>query len=311
MNIIIAVLLSDDTDYFRIDAKSPFRRKVLNEAYSRFAEIGKENKVNVIFTKFNYLSKGVVKEYWCFEKKWKKEKEKIKPDYFFDKFEFGKTENLLKKKLSKNKKIINDFGLESFCKDKWIQAKKFYKIAPKTFLVKNKKDFLKYSKKISSEKIILKPRFGLGGQGIIVLDKKAKLKKKIVGDYVLQELIDTSQGIPSTKIKGIHDLRCVILNGKIEYAYVRQPKKGVLANLHQGGKARMVTPPIEIRRLVRKIDLFVKKFGNRLYSADFFYGNKQFYLIELNSKPGFDFCGRFGYKEIENLFFKEFFKTLK
>ena len=54
----------------------------------------------------------------------------------------------------------------------------------------------------------------------------------------------------------------------------------------------------------------MKIFGHRLYSADFFFSNGKYYLVELISKPGFDACGKYGFSEIENKFFNKIFKEI-
>ena len=166
-------------------------------------------------------------------------------------------------------------------------------MSPKTFLVKNEKDLEKAKKEIKTDKIILKPRFGHGGVGIKIIKKNQF--PKIKTEYVAQEFIDASKGIPKLKIKGIHDLRCVTINGKIAYTYVRVPGHGLLANLHQGGKVINVNAPKRVQIIVKKIDSFMKKFGKRVYSADFFFSKGRYYLVELNSKPGFDACGKYGF----------------
>lgn len=313
------VLLSDDSTHFSFNGNKPFKRSILNKSYSNFAKVGSKSGFKVIFSKWNNVSfetklKPVLDNYWFFDNGWKKSFDSIHPNFFFDKFDNGKKQNDLRKKLSRKKIIINSFEMEMFCKDKFLQSKKFSKISPKTFLVKNNFDFRKSLMKIKSGKAILKPRFGLGGKGISVFETKKEFVKKIDEEFVLQEFIDSSKGIPKTSIKGIHDFRCIILNGKIIFSYVREPKKGFLANIHQGGKAKIISTPDKIKKYVLQIDSYVKKFGNRFYSADFIYGSylneENFFLVELNSKPGFDVCCKFGYEKEENKLFGEIFKLV-
>ncbi len=307
---ILCVLLSDSADYFRINAKTPFRREVLNLAYANFAKIGKKFGFEVIFAKFNNLKGAKINKYWFFDKKWVLSNKKVNPDLFFDKFELGKKQTILKKKLSKKSILINNYNLEIFCKDKFAQSEEFSNFITKTYFVKNKKQFLMSIKKLKSERLILKPRFGLGGVGIKIFDKN-NLPNFSRGEYVIQEFLDSSKGIPKTKVKNIHDLRCVVLNGKIMYSFVRVSQGGLMANINQGGKMVTIPIPKKIKKLVKLIDKHMKKFGFRLYSTDFFFANGRFYLIEINSKPGFDVCGDFGYAWAENSFFKNFFKELK
>jgi glutathione synthase/RimK-type ligase-like ATP-grasp enzyme len=318
---IVSVLLSDDSSCFGFDGNLPFKRKILNKAYSNFVLIGKKNNFKIIFTKWNSLSKGKINQFWFFDKGWKKSDEQIVPDFFFDKFNLGKRQNLLRKKLSFDGKLLNCFDMEIFCKDKYAQVKKFPELCPKTFLVKNEKQFFLALKKINSKKVILKPRFGHGGEGIKIIDVEKELsEKKVVKrlfkrDFVLQEMIDSTLGIKDLGVKGVHDLRCMLVDGKVIFCYVREPISGLLANIHLGGKARIVPLPKVLVKKIKKIDSYVKKFGNRVYTIDFIFGkneNKQdFFLLELNSKPGFDVCCKYGYEKIEKVFFDKLFKSIK
>jgi glutathione synthase/RimK-type ligase-like ATP-grasp enzyme len=308
MSLLLCVLLDDVRKYFSFNKNKPFYQPELNEAYSRFSRIGKEYGVKIIYAKYTNYSKGFVNKYWIFEEKWKKKSKKIKADLFYDKFPVTKKGIALKKELTKEKKLFNIYTLEEFCKDKLAQAKKFPKMSPKTILVKNKNDLEKAKKEIIAERIILKPRYGRGGFGIKIINKKQK--PKLSTEYIAQEFIDTIRGLPSKKINGVHDLRAIIINGFIAFSYVRVPRKGLLANLHQGGKAIKFNAPKKVRNKIKEIDSFMKKFGKRVYSADFFYSKGKYYLVELNSKPGFDVSGKYGFAKEENKFFRLFFKEI-
>lgn len=307
----LCVLVDDDSKYYKWNSKKPFVQEVLNESYSRFSNTGKKHGIKVVFTKYTNCKNQKIKRYWHFNKKWEKHNEEIKPDLFFDKFPVDKKSIKLKKILGKEKIVFNNYHIEELCKDKLKQAKLFSKLVPKTYFVKNKTDFKNAVKKIKTNKVILKPRFGYGGIGIKVYDKeKPFTKNNFKLEYVAQEFIDTSKGIPKLKINGIHDVRCIVINDKVSYSFVREPRSGLLANVHQGGKATEIKIQKELVEKIKDIDLKLKKYGNRVYSVDFFYSNGKYYLVELNSKPGFDIAGRFGFKKSENKFFNDFFEKI-
>ncbi|MDD4251071.1 MAG: hypothetical protein PHX27_02660 [Candidatus ainarchaeum sp.] len=308
---ILCVLLDDNPKYFKWFAKKPFLDFELNISYSMFSKIGKKYFIKIIFSKYSDYKKDFVKKYWFFDKIWKKSNIKIKPDLFFDKIPLTKKGLLIKKELSKKNIIFNSCELDLFCKDKFLQSIEFSDYSPKTFLIKNNASFLKSIKKISSKYAVLKPRFGLGSEGVEIIDLnknfKKNIKKSFKEDFVLQEFIDTSKGIPKTKIKSTHDLRCVIINGAIEFCFVRMPKKGFIASIHRGANVISIDPPKQVFPLIKKIDFFMKKFGNRFYSIDLFFSKNKFYLIELNSKPGFGVGVEFGFvKKEEKLMIKIF-----
>ncbi len=304
---IFAVLVANEKNYFSWSTKKPFAREILNKQYSEFVIEAQKKNIKLIFSKFDECKNGKIKRYWTFDKKWLFCNEEITPYMYFDKFGLSSKELKLKKLLSKKKKLINDFDFEWFCKDKFAQTKAFPNLLPKTILVSDKKDFDEAFEKLNSKKIILKPRYGHAGKGIFVYDKNKKsTRKKFDGDFVVQEFIDTSKGLPSAKINGVHDLRCVIVNGKLVYSYVRVTKTGLLANLHHGAKPFLIMPSIEVKKLIKQIDLKLKKFGKRVYSADFFFANGKYYLVELNSKPGVDIPFK---KELKK-FFNEILKMI-
>ena len=161
---------------------------------------------------------------------------------------------------------------------------------PKTFLINNHYELQNSLKNIKTEKIVLKPRYGAYGKGVIIIDKK-DLRNGIKKDTVLQEFIDSSKGIDELKIKGYHDLRCIIIDGKIDHCYLRMPKKEcLLGNMRYGAKKIRIDNddlPNIIREKISFIDKKMKVFDNRVYSADFLVDqNRKPWLIELNSKPG-------------------------
>jgi glutathione synthase/RimK-type ligase-like ATP-grasp enzyme len=300
---IFAVLVANKKNYFSWGEEKPFMREILNKQYSTFVIEAQKKNIKLIFSKFGEYKNGKIKRYWTFDKKWQFCNKEIIPTMYFDKFGLSSKELKLKKLLSKKKLLINDFDFEWFCKDKFAQAKEFPKLCPKTILVSNQKDFNKAFEKFKSEKIILKPRYGHAGKGIVIYNRNKKsIRRKFNRDFVVQEFVDTSKGLPGVKIKGVHDLRCVIVNGKLIYSYVRVTKTGLLANLHHGAKPILIVPSNEVKKLIRQIDSTLKKFKKRVYSADFFFSNDKYYLVELNSKPGVDILFK---KEL-----KKFFKAI-
>ncbi len=308
---ILCVLLDNNKKYFRWNSKKPFAGFEFNISYATFAKIGKNFGVKVIFSKYTDYSNGFVKKNWFFDNNWKKSYKKIKPDLFYDKFPITKKGLKIKKELSKKKILFNDFKIDLICKDKFVQSKIFRELSPKTILIKNNVDFFRAIKKFSNEKVILKPRSGLGSKGIKIFDFGKKIKKQnFFEEYILQEFIDTSKGIPNTKIKKTHDLRCVIVNGSIEFCFVRIPTKCLIASICKGAKVINIIPPKSVLPVVKKIDLFVKKFGNRVYSIDLFFSNGKYYLIELNSKPGFGIGIEFGFPLKEKKLMQAIFKKI-
>lgn len=110
--------------------------------------------------------------------------------------------------------------------------------------------------------------------------------------YVLQEFVDTSKGIPSIT-SGHHDIRIIIVNGKITLTHVRTPQKGsFLANVAQGGSIREILPediPDFIKDIAKNIQSIIDtNFNFPLYSIDFGVQDQRTpFVFELNDQIGF------------------------
>ena len=84
--------------------------------------------------------------------------------------------------------------------------------------------------------VVLKPLSESGGKNVRIAKKRSAFPKiKIGQDYIVQEFIDSSKGIPGLT-EGAHDLRVVLVNEKIIYSHIRKPKTNcLLANVALGG----------------------------------------------------------------------------
>ena len=108
-------------------------------------------------------------------------------------------------------------------------------LTPETIITKNISEINSFKKK--HKKIILKPLYGNGGNGIFFLDEKDKNFNSLIEiflethpeQFILQEYL------PNIKFG---DKRIILINGKPEGAINRIPSDNdIRANLHVGGKA--------------------------------------------------------------------------
>ena len=108
-------------------------------------------------------------------------------------------------------------------------------LTPETIITKNISEINSFRKK--HKKIILKPLYGNGGNGIFFLDKNDKNFNSLIEifldshpeQFILQEYL------PNIKFG---DKRIILINGKPEGAINRIPSENdIRANLHVGGKA--------------------------------------------------------------------------
>lgn len=277
--------------FVKFNREAPFLNEKRNEVFSILLKQGIKNDFKAYLSRYDFYNKRnrKLRKAWTFEDgKWKVEKDK-KVDLFYY---HGKTRGIKEecKKVQKliNLPTINHLELEQVCDDKLLTYNIFPELSPKTFVVNDFYELQRIIYYIKSNKVVLKPRYGSNGKGIVILDKN-QLKNGIKKDTIVQEFIDSSNGILGMKI--VHDLRVIIVDGKINHAYIRTPKKGsMLCNAHLGARKIFLKNeeiPSSIIRKVKIIDSHFKHYGPRAYSADFAVDeNNKPWLIELNSKPG-------------------------
>lgn len=192
-------------------------------------------------------------------------------------------------------KVLNNIFFKRLCNNKNATQEFIGDFMPKSVRIKTKNELLQQLKSFSpSALVVLKPANGMCGKGIVI-DYPEKIMQEDIEDnreYILQEFVDTSNGIPGI-IDGHHDLRIVIVNGKIVLSHVRAPKEGsLLANVAQGGSINEI--PIEniptfIITTVKKIQARIdEKFNYPIYSIDLGIQNKkELFVFELNDQIGF------------------------
>ncbi len=191
-------------------------------------------------------------------------------------------------------KVLNSLAFKSLCYSKNKMYEIIGEFMPKSFKLKNTKDFRQKLNLFSKDEIaVIKPSSGLKGKGIII-DTVFNIKKSnyvINKESVLQKFVNTSYGIKGV-VNGIHDLRIVIVSGNIIFASIRTPKKGsLLTNVAQGGKIEELSLkkiPTSVMLTVSKIQKILdKKFNYPIYSIDFGFEKEKPYVFELNDQIGF------------------------
>jgi glutathione synthase/RimK-type ligase-like ATP-grasp enzyme len=276
----------------------PFSNKDYLYSYEYFYEICKKNKVQMYRASYDWYDykKNVFKHAWLFKKKganWKRVSN-IKPDLIYDKTK-SRLEVYCKKELMFLKyDFINDLNFTRIVDDKFIIGKIFHKWSKKTWIINKSSELKKILPFLKTDKIVLKPNNESGGKDVKILDKKDAFKKtKIDKEYLVQEFIDSSNGVPGVR-KGTHDLRIVYVNNKIIYAYIREPKKGsYLANLAQGGSLTIVPIsklPKSLNPIIKYANEVFETFTPKVYCIDFMFDeNGRPWIVELNSMPGLYF----------------------
>ncbi len=266
---------------------TPFSEDKLNKDYAFFTDIGSKRGFKVVVGMLKDFQKNKVLKAWYYENGWKIIKD-VNISIIFDRSTTDIKTHKSKKKISKNIPIINNPELNRICWDKGSYIDFFSEYIPKTFLVNNRKELDKVLGKIKSDKIVLKPRFGIMGKDISIVDKK-NIPSKIKPNTIVQEFIDTSSGIKELDIKCIHDIRVVLINHEIDHCYIRKSTGKMVSNIAQGGIVEHIPNekiPKSVLDIVKKVTAKIKKFGPAVYTVDcVFPKNQKPILIELESIP--------------------------
>lgn len=276
----------------------PFDNPDYMYSYEYFYDLCQKNGVQMYRASYQWYDykKHLFKYAWIFKNKganWKRVYN-IKPNLIYDKTKARFEVYHRKELIAKHYNFINDLNFTRIIDDKFITSAIFNQWSKKSWFIKNSFELKKILPFLSSEKIVIKPNSESGGSGIQILTKNIALKKAVLDkEYLIQEFIDSSRGVPGVS-HSLHDLRLVCVNEKIIYSYIREPKKGsYLANLAQGGSLTIVPLdklPLSLGPIIKYANNIFKTFNPRVYSVDFMFDKKRRpWIVELNSMPGLYF----------------------
>lgn len=274
-----------------------FSNKKSQMSYEHLYSLAKQNSIQMYRASYQWYDydKHIFKYAWTYEAKrgWVKA-HNIKPDLIYDKTKAGMEAYFKKELIAKHYRFVNSLRFTHILDDKLTTSMIFHKWSKKSWIVNNPEKLRSILPKIKSRKFVIKPVSESGGKDVQILRRKEALEKiAFSNDYIIQEFIDSSSGVPGVS-ESMHDLRLVFVNDKICYAYIREPKEGnYLANLSQGGTLSIVPVcdiPKSLRPIIRCINSVFETFKPRIYSVDFMFDeNKRPWIIELNSMPGLYF----------------------
>lgn len=198
-------------------------------------------------------------------------------------------------KINGGLRVVNCRKFKELTCDKWAAYQILKEYMPKTFWVGDLKNAAGVLDRVTTENIVLKPFNGLRGKGIFI-GSKEKLKEfrpeKENTKFILQEFVDTSNGIPGIT-PGKHDLRIVVINSEVVWCHVRVPAEGsLLANAAQGGNLTeidYVRVPESVKKIVKTISgKFYNEYDNPMFSLDFGINEKgEPKIFEINDQIGF------------------------
>lgn len=258
--------------------------KTYYDSHVLLGRLAKERNMDIrwVFGEDNFVN-GKFSRYWLLEDtSFVKYEEPYKADLLVPRFRSHKLDN---------ERRLNNPEVSLICRDKWKSYETFPKFMKKTVILNP--DTVLEVKKFSTDKVIVKPRFGFWGQDVRLEDKNNINQEYISalnGEYIAQEFIDSSGGIENV-IDKRHELRIYLFDNEIKSAYIRVPAEGsYLSNISQGATEMMITLnqiPQSSRELVALVDSKFQKISPRLYSIDIMYEDNVPFIVELNDSPGF------------------------
>jgi glutathione synthase/RimK-type ligase-like ATP-grasp enzyme len=282
----------------------PFSNKKYMYSYEYFYTLCKKKGIQIYrasYEWYDYEDK-LFKYAWVFEKNsgiWKRAYN-IKPDLIYDKTKSTPEAYLKSSLIRNNYAFFNDIEFSKIIDNKLAVGMLFPDWSKKSQLMKDLKHLSLALKKIPErKKLVLKPVNLSGGENVFI-GTKAELMRKIksskikIIDWMLQDFIDSSEGIPGI-MRGVHDLRLVIIDTEVIYAYYRKPAEGsLLANLAQGGSMEIVPLkklPKSVSPIIKRANQLFSGFKHKIYTIDLMFNKKKVpWIVELNSMPGMYFA---------------------
>ena len=286
-----------------------------NDAYAYFLEMCSENNLKAAFsTSSDITGAGSCSSYWLLEKnKWLKVNKQCYSSLIFDKFSPINDLQKLRRDTLFSNSVIQPFNAEPlfsifFDKQKTYTHLKDFAIPTVAI---NKLDRISIKRAIAilrklihshvqkqdfSRNLVLKDRYGAGGNGIYLISSHnaekeirnlMKNNRKI--SFILQPFVNFDKGVYE-EYSGFIDFRIIYLGRKIIQAFVRTAKKNDFrCNVHQGGMISYISPdeiPLKVKRMSEKIITFLNE-DKALFSLDYIVSNQgNVYLLEGNCGPG-------------------------
>jgi glutathione synthase len=153
---------------------------------------------------------------------------------------------------------------------------KFPEFLPETLITRHEEDIRSFAK--THREIVLKPLYGFGGQGIFKINAAHENLGAIL-ELLLQSTVEpivVQRFLPEVLDA---EKRIILINGKIEAAFQRQPKAGeIRSNMRVGGTPVETTLTTKEKAIAEQVGAYCASHGLLLAGLDVIGG----YLNEIN-----------------------------
>jgi glutathione synthase/RimK-type ligase-like ATP-grasp enzyme len=185
--------------------------------------------------------------------------------------------------------VVSHPELERIDDDKWLMYEVLQEYMAPTYKI-DSSNWREVIKKITTDKVVLKPVNGVGGKGVFIVDKETlDLEDYALAEpYLAQNFVDSSHGIPGV-VEGTHDLRLLFFNDELKLSFVRSAKPGnLVSNISQGGSVEILdvaTLPQFLIDFGYNVDKKFSRYYPRLYTVDCMVEKGRPYISEINTSP--------------------------
>ncbi|MFB6213556.1 MAG: RimK family alpha-L-glutamate ligase [Candidatus Nanohaloarchaea archaeon] len=286
MMVSIAVLWDSVT----WEGNEPSEYEPVNPAYRVFSQLAREKGGRVYMAHYSWYRDGALDRAFCFrDGEWRRVEE-VDVDVVFDKSDMSEDSREVKKRVSEELPVINDYRLQELVNDKLESYRSFPDHIPET----READREDVEEMLDDYgRVVLKPRSDYGGTGVEVINSIDDFEPR--EGLLVQRFVDPTEGLPGFDVSGPHDLRIQVLSGDPAGAQVRVPESGWVSNVHRGGETFFVEledVPDRALEIVEEVAEVLSAHDPSFYSVDFVFDRDgRPWILELNSKPGLVFYG--------------------
>lgn len=293
-------------------AEIPFNNSEYQVAYELLYTMCEEQGIRMCRASYEWYDdqENVFTSAWVFDTKnqaWRMV-QNITPDLIYDKTATGAEAHARKLVIAQTYPFLNDLNFTKLIDDKFLTSLIFSKWSKKCWYISSQSELESILPSIETKKIVVKPVGDSGGRGVFIVDKNDLSNVEFTQETIVQEFIDSSQGIPGI-CESTHDLRLVFVGEKLIYAYTREPQTGsFLANVSLGGTLTIVSVedvPQSLEPVLAFVHAAFDAFPDRVFTVDFMFDEHgKPWIVECNSMPGLF------YTASEKPFMIDFYKEL-
>lgn len=205
-------------------------------------------------------------------------------------------------------RILNPIDSIIKSKDKFMclmeLASRGIEVVP-SILIRSTNSIKHLASRIGNTPLVVKAVRSMAGMGTTLIENNISLNSSLQMmwyswyDTMVQKYIENTPPF---------DYRVIVLESKIIGTVIRRGKGDFRTNFHQGGIVQSAELPIAVQRMVLKS---VRIIGMNLAAVDLIEKDGKYYVLEINSSPGFEGIERALNKNIAKIITDHCIKQLK